>query len=290
MENMVMTHKAAEMQTTEETNGVDDDFAAEFRRSIRRAIQNTEREQVLDLVTKATRIRIDFEMTRRVFNTISDCPNMIERNLDMITLPHAPATFIEIDDHARRETDLPSGIARIGFLIAPHPADPGVLIVAIARQIPERVEGACHLMPAFCAINLASLTDLSMRARRYLSTTPQDSIARMVMHLRTYVPPGFTPELDEFTKVVDNIDSDTLHLASRMETAREGVFLLALLVALAAENVVVSESGDGIRIAKVAPRQYGRGRRTLATLRLKAAGPVDRSYRKGHPVLSLVDA
>ena len=146
------------------------------------------------------------------------------------------------------------------------------------------------MMPAFCAINLASLTDLSMRARRYLSTTPQESIARMVMHLRTYVPPGFTPELDEFAKVSNNIDSDTLHTESRMEAAGEGVFLLALLVSLAAKNIVFAESDDGVRTASVVTRRHGKTRRALAALRLMAVGPMDRGYRKGRPVVSLVDA
>lgn len=273
-------------------NAMDGDFAVEFCKSIRQAIQNTEREQVLDLLAEATRIRIDFDMVRRVFTTVSDCPNLIERNLDVIALPHAPATFIEIDERARREGEaenMPT-LARIGYLLSQHPSDPGVLIAAIARQIPERVEGACHMMPAFCAINLASLTDLSMRARRYLSTTPQESIARMVMHLRTYVPPGFTPELDEFAKVSNNIDSDTLHTESRMEAAGEGVFLMALLVSLAAKNIVFAESDDGVRTASVAPRRHGKTRKALAALRLMAVGPVDRGYRKGRPVVSLIDA
>jgi hypothetical protein len=268
------------------------DFVAEFRRSVRMAIQNTEREQVLEVLAEATRIRIDFDMVRRVFDTISDCPNLVERNLDVIGLPHAPATWIEIDDRARREMapDMAAAPSRIGFLISRHPADPGVLIAAIARQIPDRADGACHLMPAFCAINLASLTDLSMRARSYLSSVPQESVARMVMHLRTYVPPGFTPEIDEFAKVSSNVDSDALHTESRLETAGEGVFLLALLVALSASNVVFSDAADGIRTASVAPRRHGRGRRMLAALRLKVMGPVDRNYLGGRPVVSLIDA
>jgi hypothetical protein len=271
----------------------DGDFVDEFRRSLRMAVLNTEREQLIEVLAEAKRIKIDFDMARRVFETVSDRPSMIERNLDVIGLPHAPATWVEIDDRARRERAVDgakAAPARIGYLISPHPSDPGVLIAAIARQIPERVDGACHLLPAFCAINLASLADLSARARDYLSDIPRESIARMAMYLMTYVPPGFTPEIDEFARVSSNVESDTLHAECRLETAGEGIYLLALLVALSAKNVVFSDAGGGIRTASVAPRRYGRGRRMLAALRLKAMAPVDRSYVGNRPVVSLVDA
>lgn len=266
------------------------DFIGEFRKSVKLAVRNTEREQVLDALSEATRIRVDFELARRVFETVSDRPSVIERNLDVIGLPHAPATWIEIDDRARRgvEQETASAPSRIGFLLSPHPADPGVLIVAIARQMPERVDGACHLMPAFCAINLANLADLSMRARTYLSSDPRESKARMVMNLWTYVPPGFLPEIDEFAKVSNNA-SEALQTESRLETAGEGLFLLALLVALSARNVVFSEAEDGVRTATMVPKRYGSVRRMLTSLRLKTMDPVDRGYVGTQPVVSLVD-
>jgi hypothetical protein len=266
------------------------EFIDEFRRSIASAVQNTERGQLLDVLSDAVRIVVDPAMVRRVFETVSETPNLVERNLDLIGLPHAPATWIEIDDRARRDAAAGlEGPSRIGFLLSPHPADPGVLVAAIARQIPERADGACHLMPAFCAINLAVLSDLAAAARHHLSTTPKESVARMVMSLMTYVPPGFTPEIDEFAKVAANVDSDRLHAESRVETAGEGVFLLALLVFLLARNVAYAAGEDGVRTASVVPERPGRLRRALAALRLRATPSVERSRSGGRPVVALVD-
>lgn len=274
------------MDRTDETC----DFASVFRRSIAGAVQNVEREQILAIMPEAVRISVDPGMVRRVFELVSATPHLIERNLDLVGLPHAPATWIEIDDRARRESPpAGEGLSRIGFLISPHPADPGVLVVAIARQIPERADGVCHLMPAFCAFNLAILSDLSRAARSHLSTDPRESAARMVMSFMTYVPPGFTPEIDEFAKVAANVDSDRLHAESRMESSGEGLYLLALLVALMARNTVFETGADGIRTASLAPARPSRLRRALSAARLRTVAAVERGFAGGRPVVDLVD-
>ena len=270
------------------------DFADEFRRSVRRAVQNVEREQVVEALSGARRIRAGFDVTRRAFEMLSRAPHLIERNLDVVGLPHAPATWIEIDDRARRglAPDAPfSGPARVGYLLSPHPSDPGVLVAALARQIPERVDGACHLMPAVCALNVAALSELAALARRGLSRIPEESVARMVMHLVTYVPPGFWPEIEEFAKVAVNVEAETLHTEARRESAAEGVFLLALLVTLMASNVAFDEGEDGYRTARVAPRRVGMFGRALSALRVGEPESVKRSWnrRKGRPAVELVD-
>ncbi|WP_456717619.1 MULTISPECIES: hypothetical protein [unclassified Bradyrhizobium] len=170
--------------------------------------------------------------------------------MDLIVPPHDKVLWVEMDGYARRpllertEGTIGGG-DRVGYLIMRHEADSNVLVCAIARKTPDRVGGACYLMPALCAISLPELAEFSATSRRYLDRERQRSQRRMVMMVRSYIPPGVEEEIRDLGKASKQFDSEKSLLSARGESAPEGAFMIATLLALSAVNVSIGDA-DGV--------------------------------------------
>ena len=217
-----------------------------------------ERSQLLDFMPRARRILLNNELTSAVYDALNEAPSSIELNMDLIAAPADDVLWIELDGYARRLASERTGAAhgqddRVGYLVMRHQSDPDVLVCAVARKSPDRVDGACYLMPAFCAISLPELAEFSGASRRYFDRGRQSSQGRMIMMVRAYMPPGIAAEIREMGKAAKAFDEQQVQLAARRESAPEGVFLLAVLMALSASNV---EQAGGFASLTGAPAPY----------------------------------
>lgn len=233
------------------------DFFEEFSALLRSA-GGPERSQLLDFMSRARRILLNNELTSAAYDALNEAPSTIERNMDLIAPPADEVLWIELDGYARRlaserSAEAHGGDDRVGYLVMKHQSDPNVLVCAVARKSPDRVDGSCYLMPAFCAISLPELAEFSRTSRRYFDCGRQNSQGRMIMMVRAYMPPGIAAEIRELGKAAKTFDEQKVQLTARGESAPEGVFLLAVLMALSASNV---EQTNGLASLTAAPVPY----------------------------------
>lgn len=217
-----------------------DEFSA-----VLRDVGGEEREQLLTHMPQARRLILDARLASAVYDALNDAPATIERNMDLIVPPQDGILWLELDGYARRKPServdgLVAGDDRVAYLVMRHESDPNVLVCAVARKTPDRIGGACYLMPALCAVSLPELAEFAATSRRYFDQERKRSLARMVMMVRTYTPPGIESEIREIGKASKGFDDEKSLLASRGESAPEGVFMVATLLALSATNVHIN--------------------------------------------------
>lgn len=248
-------------------------FLEEFA-NLLSAVGGAERQQMLALIPQAKRIVLDAGLAAAVYDAVNEAPWSVESNLDLLIPPKDAVLWMEMDGYARRPLSERLGAEtkgddRVGYLVMRHVDDPNVLVAAVARKTPDRIGGACYLMPALCAVSVPELVEFAGMSRRYFDRERRYSQRRLVMMVRTYIPPGIDGEIGEIGKASTSFDKDQAVLAARGESAPEGVFLVAALLALSAVNVVV---GDGA--AEVAetplPMRFALG--SLLGLRAPEAG------------------
>jgi hypothetical protein len=162
-----------------------------------------------------------------------DFPWTVESNLDMVTWPGEP-TWYEVPGYLGNIADGEEPV--VGFLVLPHPEEPGLYMVATAFQSSTVAARHCYAM---ALLDVAALTDNAMRARRFYSKTATESAERIMMQIGVSISDDFRDEL----MITEDGKEEIIEAAMRDATAEIPV-LLTLLATEASDNGFLLDLGE----------------------------------------------
>lgn len=204
-----------------------------------------ERDHVLGLLRRASRIRLEGAVARAAAETLRDAPDTIERNLGRVSLLGAEALWLEYPHADRRaafQGAAPAapgdGPAEVGCLLAADPGQPSHVAAFVAWRAPG---GAVHHSYAVLHWDLEAL------AAAAAGGPPGEAQERMMALAVASVPPGFATEMEIWQGVSPAVGGDFQRALRHTERQALGehLFLLCALLVLDSDAAEMHETPGG---------------------------------------------
>lgn len=181
--------------------------------------------EIAGFIREADKSVLDAKAGETVRNLWSKSPWTVESNLDLVNWPDRP-TWYEMPGLPKNLGEGDQAV--LGFLILPHPAVPGLYQVVTCFETAEIAARHCYAM---AYIDVASLSDNAVRARRFYSKIPTESAERIMMQIGVSISDDFRDEL----MIMEDDREEVIDAVMRDATADVPI-LLAILVAAESEN------------------------------------------------------
>ncbi|MDW9478807.1 hypothetical protein GOB57_08840 [Sinorhizobium meliloti] len=198
--------------------------------------------EIAGFIKAAAKVVFSAEAATALRELWSKTPWTVESNLDMVKWPGAP-TWYEVPGYLGKVDEGDDPV--VGFLVLPHPEDPRLYMVATAFQSSTVAARHCYAM---ALLDVAALTDNAIRARRFYSRTPEESVERIMSLIGVAISDDFRDEL----LITEDGREEVIEAAMRDATAEVPV-LLSLLAAEAADNGLLLDLSDTASTVKALP-------------------------------------
>jgi hypothetical protein len=233
-------------------------LADKVQRFARDAIGAPEHAQIAELVGSAKRHRLSKDAALDIRRRLYGDPTTFERNLDALTRPDGPEWY-----EWPLETRVGHGggdRAVTGCLVLPHP-DVETVLTFVTGWVGDKAIARHSYGTAM--VDIGDLAKHAFEAREFYSSTPVESVERVMEQIGVAVPLGFQ---DEIAIMFDR--SEAAMEAVMRDASSEIPFMLAVLVAMRCEGGLVSKDGQGCSDLTFGPaRETGVGQRLGAVFR-----------------------
>ncbi|WP_327210994.1 hypothetical protein [Rhizobium leguminosarum] len=233
-------------------------LADKVQRFARDAIGAPEHAQIAELVGSAKRHRLSREAALAIRRKLYDDPATFERNLDVLTRPEGPEWY-----EWPLETRAGHGggdRAVTGCLVLPHP-DAETVLTFVTGWVGDKAIARHSYGTAM--VDVGDLAKHAFEAREFYSSTPGESVERVMEQIGVAVPLGFQ---DEIAIMFDR--SEAAMEAVLRDASSEIPYMLAVLVTMRCEGGLVGNEGQGCTELTFGPtREPGIGRRIGDVLR-----------------------
>lgn len=201
-------------------------LADKVRRFARDAIGAPEHGQIAELLGQAKRFRLTRPAATEIRRLLYAEPTTFERNLDVVARPSGPEWY---EWPLQTRAGHGGGDKAVtGCLVLPHPEVESVLTF-VTGWIGEKAVARHSYGTAM--VDVGDLAKHSYEAREFYSSSPEESVERLMEQIGVAVPLGFQ---DEIAIMFDR--SEAAMEAAMRDASSEIPYMLAVLVAMKCEN------------------------------------------------------
>lgn len=188
--------------------------------------------ELAGFIREARKVEFSAGASEAVRKLWKNSPWTVESNLDLVIWPGVP-TWYELPG----QVDSPLGVeSTVAFLLLPHPEEDGLYMVVTAVR--SATVDARHCF-AVALLDVASLSDNAVKARRFYSRTAEESVERVMMEIGVSISDDFRDEL----MITEDGREEVVEAAMRDATA-EVPILLTILAAESASNGFLLDMGE----------------------------------------------